>query len=152
MTVAPSCPPVHSYDPGKNPMELVDTSSGKMERWRADALLTGETSALTELNKQVRNDAATIHARLDAREAELNARADAISARERQHAVSVARFTDFVGRAAVLFDRIQKARADQKEEPIARPPGDPANPSKLPEPVLEVEGGAPPAKLPALHP
>jgi hypothetical protein len=82
MTVAPSHPPVHGYDPGKNPMELVDTPSGKMERWRADALLTGETGALTQLNKQVRNDAAVILARQDAREASLNAREDAISARE----------------------------------------------------------------------
>lgn len=82
MTVAPSHSPVHSYDPGKNPMELVDTPSGRMERWRADALLTGEVSGLTALSEQVRNDGASIHAHLDAREAELNAREDSITARE----------------------------------------------------------------------
>ena len=38
MTTAPARPSVHSYDPGKNPMELNGTPSGKMERWRAEAL------------------------------------------------------------------------------------------------------------------
>ena len=79
----------------------------------------------------------------DTREAELNARADAIFARERQHAVSVAQFVDFVGKASVLFDRIQKARADQEreqEEPLATPPGtSPSDPSKRPEPSLAQE-------------
>ena len=55
---------MHGYDPGKNPMELVDTPSGRMERWRADALLVGETSALTELSKQIRDNSASIAARL----------------------------------------------------------------------------------------
>jgi hypothetical protein len=44
---------------------------------------------------------------------------------------------------SVLFDRIQKARAGQEREladPIAAPPGDPLDPSKLPEPLLALEG------------
>ena len=110
-----------------------------MERWRADALATGELSALTALTEQVRNDAAGIHARLDAREAELNARADAISARELQHAVSVTNFVDFVGKASVLFDKLERARADAEEEPLASPPGAASDPSKEPEPSLELE-------------
>ena len=82
MTVAPQHPHVHGYNPGKDPMEFVDTPSGKMERWRADALLLGKTSATMEVNKQIRNGPASIVTRHDAREAALNARADALNARE----------------------------------------------------------------------
>ena len=56
MVTAPQRPLTHSYDPAKNPMDLVDTASGPMERWRADALLVGETSALTEIIKQIQNE------------------------------------------------------------------------------------------------
>ena len=109
-------------------------------------LATGELSALTALSEQVRNDAAGIHARLDARERDLNARADAITARELQHAVSVTNFVDFVGKASVLFDKLERARADAEEEPLAAPPvaeaapGEASDPSKQPEPELELEG------------
>jgi hypothetical protein len=96
MTTAPARPLLHGYS-GEDPWALVDSAYGKIERWRAQALETGELSALTALTEQVRNDAAGIAARQDAREAELNARADAISARELQHAVSVTNFVDFVG-------------------------------------------------------
>jgi hypothetical protein len=145
MTTAPARPSVHSYE-GENPFDIVDSAWGSIERWRAVALATGEVGALASLSKQVRSDAIATMDDIEAREAALNARDDAICARERQHAVSVARFTDFVGKAAVLFDRMEKARADQQEEPIARPPGDPSSPSQLPEPVLEVEGDAIPGK------
>jgi hypothetical protein len=64
MTTAPARPPVHFYDPGKNPMELVGTPSGKMERWRADALLVGETSALA----RVRDDSIAMISNISARE------------------------------------------------------------------------------------
>jgi hypothetical protein len=151
MTTAPSHPHVHFYDPGKDPMEMVETKSGKMERWRADALLIGETSALLAMNDQVRNDTITAIANITAREADLNARDDAISARERAHAVSVARFTDFVARTARMLDKLEKLRADAiagKDEPLAHPPGDapgddPTNRSKFPEPSLELEDDAP---------
>ena len=106
MTTAPARPLLHAYE-GENPYELIPSPWGEMERWRADALATGELSALTALTEQVRNDAAGIHARLDARERELQARSDAISARELQHAVSVTNFVDFVGKASVLFDRLR---------------------------------------------
>jgi hypothetical protein len=69
MTVAPSHPPVHSYDPGKNPMELVATPSGPMERWRADALLLSETSAAI----QARHDAVTTLDDLEQQKRELAA-------------------------------------------------------------------------------
>ena len=113
MTTAPARPLVHAYD-GADPYEIIDTRKGKMERWRAIAQETGELSALVELNKQIRSNSAGIAARLDAREAELNARADAISSRELQHAVKVTQFVDFVGKASVLSDRLHKLRVTGK--------------------------------------
>jgi hypothetical protein len=152
MTTAPARLLVHAYLGDGDPMEIVDSPFGKMEREKAKAMASGEFSGLVELSKKIRNDAAGIAAKQDAREAELNARQDAISARERQHAVSVARFTDFVGKAAVLFDRIEKARADQEreqEDPIALPPGTPPdNQNKLPEPSLALEDDSIPGKAP----
>jgi hypothetical protein len=145
MAVAPARPLVHAYlGEGGDPFEIIDSPFGRMEREKAKAMATGEFSGLVELSKQIRNDVATMHARQEAREAELNARQDAIVARELQHAVAVTQFTDFVGKAAVLFDRIQKARADQQEEPLVSPPGfpDPGEPSKSPEPSLALEGDA----------
>jgi hypothetical protein len=107
---AHSAEDVEAFDDGADPYEIIDTRKGKMERWRAIAQETGELSALVELNKQIRSDSAGIAARLDAREAELNARADAISSRELQHAVKVTQFVDFVGKASVLSDRLQAPR------------------------------------------
>jgi hypothetical protein len=138
MAIASAQPPVHSYD-GESPYELIDSKWGRLERWRALAMATGETSALTELSKQVRNDAAGISARLDAREAALNSREDSISARELQHAVNVTQFVDFVGKASVLFDKLHKMRADAADKPLATPPGTAGDPSKEPEPALELE-------------
>ena len=87
---------------------------------------------------------ASIVARHDAREAELNARADAIADRERAHAVSVTNFVDFVGKASVLFDRLHKLKADAEAEPeeLPLPPGTQIDPSQEPEPPLELEGDA----------
>lgn len=142
MSTAPERPLMRPYS-GADPYEMIDTRMGKMERWRAVAQETGELSALVELNKQIRSNSVGIAARLDARERDLNARADAINARELQHAVKVTQFVDFVGKAATLFDRLQKARADQAEEPLAAPPGaDPSDQNKPPEPVLELEDDA----------
>lgn len=122
MVTAPSRPLVHSYDPARDPMELVDTPSGRMERWRADALLVGETSALASVSALIRDDAANILAKQDAREAELNARDDAISARERQVAVHATRVAELASRVSVEMDRLQKIKADAEREPIALPP------------------------------
>jgi hypothetical protein len=129
MTTASSRPLVHYYDPGKDPMEMVETASGRMERWRADALLVGETSALADISKQIRDDAIARMDAIEAREAQLNARDDAISAREKAHAVNVTNFTDFVGRAATLLDRLaqtkSRADAEAQAEPLATPPCSP---------------------------
>jgi hypothetical protein len=136
MSTAPAHPPMHAYLGEGDPMEIVDSPFGRMEREKAKAIATGEFSGLVELSKKIRNDSAAIAARHDAREAELNSREDSIAARERQHAVNVTQFVDFVGKASVLFDRLHKLRADQAEEPLAAPPG---TENKEPEPALELE-------------
>ena len=141
MTVATARPLLHAYS-GEGPYELIESKWGKIERWRAVAQETGELSALVQLNKQIRNNSAAIAARLDAREAELNARADAISTRELQHAVSVTNFVDFVGKASVLFDKLQNLRADQAEEPLSLPPGQKSEEPEAQEDA-EVSGTSP---------
>ena len=104
MVVAPAHPLLHAYE-GENPFDLVDSKWGRVERWRAVALSTGELGAMTVLNKQIQNDAAATIDDIEAREAALAAREEACDAREKAHAVSVASFVDFVGKAAALFDR-----------------------------------------------
>jgi hypothetical protein len=127
MTTAPKYPLEHAHLGDENPFDIVPTRWGSIERWRATALETGQLGAMTVLNKQIRDDAITRLDAIEAREAQLNARDDAISARERAHAVDVTNFTDFVGRAATLLDRVQKMRADAEAqaEPLAQPPGSP---------------------------
>jgi hypothetical protein len=142
MTTSSEALRVKYSDPVDPWQMLDDTPWGRIPAWKAATLATGSMGVF----EQVRNDAAKAESRIaeiTAREAELDARADAISARERQHAVSVARFTDFVSRAAALFDKLEKARADAEREPLALPPD---NQHKLPEPELKVEGDAIPGK------
>jgi hypothetical protein len=139
MTQAPQHPPVHGYE-GKDPYEIIDSKWGKMERWRAISQATGELSALTVLTEKVRNDAADIAVRQDAREAHLNSREDALSAREMQIGVMAAQIADMAGRMSVEWDKLQKAKADAAEEPLPAPPGDPSERSKDPDPSLELEG------------
>jgi hypothetical protein len=144
MTSAPKYPHVHSYDPGKNPMEIVDTSAGRMERWRADALLVGETSAAT----QARHDAVAAINDLEQQKRDLAAGQAALAINRATFDAEKAAFADkavsLAGRLSVEWDRMQKLRADQEraqEEPLAFPPGDP---SKLPQPSLELEDDATP--------
>jgi hypothetical protein len=147
MTVAPSHPPVHSYD-GEDPYEIIDSKWGKMERWRAISQATGELSALTVLTEKVRNDAADIAVRQDARERALNSREDSISARELKVAIDAAMVSELMGRVGKAIDWIEKQKADAEEPPLPTPPGsdavsasgDPSDPSKEPEPSLELEG------------
>jgi hypothetical protein len=142
MSTAPTRPPVHAYS-GEDPMEVIDSKWGRMERWRAAALSTGEVGALASPCKQVRNDAVAAIDNIEAREKAIEAREAACTERELAHAVSVSNFVDFVGRAAFLFDRIEKQRADavagEQEDPLATPPGEPNELSKTPAPPLELE-------------
>ena len=146
MSTAPAHPLLHAYLGEGDPLEIVDSPFGRMEREKARSMATGEFSGLVELSKKIRNDAATISAHLDARQAELDARADALSARELQLAVRAAQVSEMAGRVGKAIDRLEHMRADaerEKEEPLASPPGtdaDPDDPNKEPEPSLELEG------------
>ena len=117
MTMAPAHPRVHSYDPGKNPMELVDTPSGRMERWRADALLVGETSAAT----QARHEAIETIDDLIQQKRELAAGQAALAIERATFDAEKRAFADqaaaLAGRLSVEWDRIEKLRADRIEEP-----------------------------------
>ena len=114
-----------------------------MERWRAVAQETGELSALVELSKQVRNDLVAIVARHDAREAELNARADAISARERKVAVDAAVVSELMGRVGKAIDRLEQKKADQERQPEEPLNILPRKLSKEPEPSAALEDATP---------
>ncbi len=141
MTVAPSHPPVHSYDPGKNPMELVSTSAGRMERWRADALLLGETSAAI----QARHDAVTTLDDLEQQKRDLAAGQAALTIERTTFDAEKRAFADqaatLAGRLSVEWDRFQKIKADQErepEEPLEILPEEWR--SAEPEPPLALEG------------
>jgi hypothetical protein len=136
MTTAPQRPYVHSYDPGKDPMELVQTLSGPMERWRADALLVGETSAAI----QARHDAVTEITDIEALKRELAAGQAALAIERATFDAEKLTFANQVLAAidhlTTEWDRFEKAKADAAEEPLATPPG---APSKEPDPSLELE-------------
>ena len=80
-----------------NQHELIDTPIGRIERWRADAVLTGETSAAQEYMKQFRQQFAQLRAdSIDFREAmeewakDLTAREEALTGERRPLLISLA--------------------------------------------------------------
>ena len=143
MTTAPARPLMHAYLGDGDPMEIIDSPFGRMEREKAKAMATGEFSGLVELSKKIRNDAATISAHLDARQHELDARADALSARELQLAVRAAQVSELAGQVGKAIDRFEHMRADaERDKELASPPGAdqiPGEQSKEPEQSLELE-------------
>ena len=82
MVVAPSHPPVRAYD-GENPFDLVDSPYGRIERWRAVALSTGEVGAMTVLIKQIQNDAAATSTLSRIERRAISGREQACDAREK---------------------------------------------------------------------
>ena len=149
MIVALQHPHLHSYAPGKNPMELVSTSAGRMERWRADALLLGETSAAI----QARHDAVSTLDDLEKQKRELAAGQAALAIERATFDAEKRAFADqaatLAGRLSVEWDRLEKLRADQLEEPLVVPPG--TDQSKEPEPPLELEDAAAPGTVAGIH-
>ena len=110
-----------------NQHELIDTPIGRIERWRADAVLTGETSAAQEYMKQFRQQFAQLRAdSIDLREAmeewakDLTAREEALT-RRTQAVVDFGRTAEFYERTESLF---KKLKAEAEEGPIPTPPGD----------------------------
>jgi hypothetical protein len=143
MTIAPSLPLVHGYQ-GANPYEIIPSKWGNLPHWHVNANLTGEMKDY----ERVRNDAIEAEAKLadiEAREKAMLAEHLALNAERAAFDAERRAFADqaaaLAGRLSVEWDRIEKLRADQIEEPLASPPGtDPDNPNKLPEPSLELEG------------
>ena len=141
MTTAPKYPLEHTHS-GENPFDIIDSAWGSIERWRAQALATGELGALTVLSKHVKNDSIARMDAVEQREAALSARQDALDQRERNLGVLAAQVTDFVGKASVLFDRLHKLKADAEAEPeeLPLPPG---HSSELPDPALNADASLP---------
>ena len=52
-----------------SPFETIDTPLGKMERWRAEALIIGSTSGIQDVYRTIRDDATAQAARADEAEA-----------------------------------------------------------------------------------
>lgn len=141
MTTAPLRPYQHSYDPGKDPEEMLDTRIGRLPRWQADALLLSETNAAV----RVRNDSVAKIDEVAERERVVTSREQAADTRER---ISDAREASLQAAAKTLNDAVDRfgelqARADQQRaaEPQAKPPGatsdaalpgDPSEPNKQP--------------------
>jgi hypothetical protein len=122
MTTAPQHPPVHSYGDAADPFEIIDSRWGRIERWRALAMSTGEVGSLQRAIDVIRNDAAEVAARADEVEARkglvqhlcdqiaemqerINALADALEARHRAD------------------EEREEREAAFEEEPLAEPPG-----------------------------
>lgn len=135
MTVAPKYPLTHAYE-GENPYELIPSSFGVMERWRVNAMQTGETSALIELSKKVYNDTIAAADNIAAREADITAREAACDVRERQIAVHATLISHLMGRIGAEQDRLDKIKADAAEEPLPLPPGHNLARSAEPDPPL----------------
>ena len=89
--------------PGQEP--LVDTVNGPMERWRADALLLGETSAAI----QARHDAVTTLDDIEQQKRELTARQAALAIERATFDAERRAFADqaatLAGRLSVEWDR-----------------------------------------------
>jgi hypothetical protein len=142
-----------------SPFETIDTPLGKMERWRAEALIIGSTSGIQDVYRTIRDDATAQAARADEAEARatlirhLCAKVDAFESKLDNLVAQVA-----AEREARRADEARKAAFDQ--EPLALPPGDPPDPTvirdethqpggelhsiaaKEPDPDLEIEGDA----------
>jgi hypothetical protein len=135
------------YSDPTDPWEELDTPWGRMPAWKAATYATGSAEAAIHAYQQVRNDSATITKRHDARERSLQARADALTARELKLRVDAAVVSELMGRVGKAIDWIerQKKRADVAEEPIPLPPG---HKSEAPEPSLGQDTGELPGQEP----
>ena len=134
----------NNYENPNDPWKLIDSPFGEMEQWRADALTIGGLGAFSTYMRDTitkfdrfRTDSISFVDSLQRRDADLRAREQAVTARERGVA-------DLMGKTAQLLDRINKRLGDAEkfsEEP-ATPPGadDILPPETLPveeEPELE---------------
>src|SRR5262249_30455109 len=136
MTHDPRLPTLEHVLDG-NPFELIDSpfAEGKMERWRAEAMLIGTTGGMQSVLQTIRNDAAE----LEKKTVELDAKKSAVLN-------TVNRLLKFMSRVDALTSRVEaleaKHRADEEqqrefdEEPLTLPPD-----------IAEYQASAPPAKI-----
>lgn len=139
MTTAPTHPSVTLHE-GENPFEIIDSKWGRLERWRANAMATGEASAAT----QARHDAVATLDDIEQQKRVLAAGQAALAVDRATFDAEKRAFADkaatLAGRLSVEWDRMEKLRADAERaqaEHLAHPPGhpgDPSDPNKLPEP------------------
>ena len=114
-----------------------------MERWRAVALLLGETSAAI----QARHDAVTTLDDLEQRKRELAAGQAALAIERATFDAERRAFADqaatLAGRLSVDWDRFQKIKADQEREPEEPLNILPREWNQEPEPSLALEDAVP---------
>jgi hypothetical protein len=63
MTHAPHLATLEEVMNGHNQFELINTRLGTMERWRANAMLIGETGGIQSVYDAIRSDSAALAAR-----------------------------------------------------------------------------------------
>ena len=100
-----SIPHVVVADPRNNPFETVDTPLGKMERWRAEAMLIGTTSGAQHVFEAIRTDAAALEQQSVALDA-------------KKHAVlnTVNKLLNFMSRVDALTSRVEALEAKHKAD------------------------------------
>src|SRR5262249_47596881 len=106
---------------GNSPFEPVDTPLGKMERWRAEALIIGTTSGIQDVYNSIRSDATAQEARANADKAQHSLL--------RHFFKTVGKFLDgvdnMVSRVEAAHDAAEekrRAEAEFEEEPLTLPP------------------------------
>jgi hypothetical protein len=94
---------------GNNPFEKIDTPLGTMERWRAEAMLIGTTSAAQSVLQTIRDDAAE----LEQKTVELDAKKSAVLN-------TVNKLLKFMSKVDALTSRVEafeaKRKADEAEQ------------------------------------
>jgi hypothetical protein len=145
MTHDPRLPTLEEIMKSKSPFDIIDTTLGKMERWRAEALIVGTTSGVQSVYDAIRADAAASQARADATEAR-NALIEHLCEKVDDFQ---RRFDDLEARLAEAED---KRRADEQtqrkldEEEIELPP-DLDRPQDLPPSKIGDEAALPGGEL-----
>jgi len=135
---------------GNSPFELVDTSLGKMERWRAEAMLIGTTGGIQSVYDSIRADATTQEARANADKAQ--------HALLRRFFTTVGKFLDATDHMVSRVEAAEEERRTDEEqqrefeaEPLELPP-DLDRPQDLPPSKIEDEEFAPSGELHSIAP
>jgi hypothetical protein len=145
MTHDPRLPTLEAIMNGKSPFDIIDTTIGKMERWRAEALIVGTTSGVQSVYDAIRADAAVSQARADATEARntlIQHVCDKIADFEKRFDALEARFT-----AAEDKRRADEAAQRKLDEEEIELPPDLDRPQDLPPSKIGDEAALPGGEL-----